>query len=106
MAYQFQLSPRALADLDTIWSYIALGSVRAANRVEASILSACSNLAHHPLQGTVRESITSRPLRFWTVSRYPNFVIVYRPDLSPLRVVAVLHGKRDLQSVLDEPGEF
>jgi hypothetical protein len=26
-------------------------------------------------------------------------VIVYRPDMAPLQVVAVLHGKRDLQEV-------
>jgi hypothetical protein len=26
---------------------------------------------------------------------------VYRPDMAPLQVVAVLHGKRDLKEVLE-----
>jgi plasmid stabilization system protein ParE len=36
------------------------------------------------------------------VSRYPNFIVVYRPETRPLQVVAVLHGKRDMEAVLDE----
>jgi plasmid stabilization system protein ParE len=59
-----------------------------------------------PESGLGAEGDRISPLRFWTLSRYPNFVIVYRPDLDPFRVVAVLNGKRDLRSVLDESGEF
>jgi hypothetical protein len=40
-------------------------------------------------------------VRFWTVTKFPNYVIVYRPDTVPLQVVAVLHGKRDLKEVLE-----
>jgi len=29
-------------------------------------------------------------------TKFPNYVIVYRPEKSPLQVIAVLHGKRDL----------
>jgi plasmid stabilization system protein ParE len=36
-------------------------------------------------------------VRFWTVPKYSNYVIVYRPDTVPLQVVAVLHAKRDLK---------
>jgi plasmid stabilization system protein ParE len=99
----YQLTPRALSDLCDIWEYISEDSVDAANRVESAILLACASLARHPLLGSKRSEITSLPLRFWTVTRYPNFIVVYRPDTEPLQVVAVLHGKRNLKAILEEP---
>ena len=51
--------------------------------------------------GARRQDITPLPVRFWTVPKYPNYVIVYRPDTVPLQVVAVLHGKRDLREALE-----
>jgi plasmid stabilization system protein ParE len=104
MPTPFQFTPRALDDLSGIWEYIAEGSMDAANRVESAILSACHSLARHPMIGSKRGEITSLPVRFWTVSRFPNFIIVYRPDTEPLQVVAVLHGKRDVAAILREPG--
>jgi plasmid stabilization system protein ParE len=103
MPTPYQLTSRALNDLDEIWSYIAEDDVIAANRVESAILSACGNLARHPKLGSKRSEITPLPVRFWTVTRYPNFIVVYRPDTEPLQVVAVLHGKRNLKAILEEP---
>ena len=40
-------------------------------------------------------------VRFWTVPKFPNYVIVYRAETVPMQVVAVLHGKRDLREALD-----
>jgi plasmid stabilization system protein ParE len=45
--------------------------------------------------------VTPLPVRFWTVTRFPNYVIVYRPETVPLQVIAILHGKRDLKEVLE-----
>jgi plasmid stabilization system protein ParE len=73
----------------------------AADRVELEIVATCRRLANHPLMGTKRLDITSLSLRFWTVTKFPNYVIVYRPETAPLQVVAVLHGKRDLKEVLE-----
>jgi len=58
-------------------------------------------LARHPLIGLKRSEITPLPVRFWTVSRFPNFIVVYRPDTKPLQIVAVLHGKRDMKAFLE-----
>jgi plasmid stabilization system protein ParE len=58
-------------------------------------------LAKHPLMGSKRQDITPRPLRFWTITKFPSYVIVYRPETVPLQVVAVLHGQRDLKEVLE-----
>ena len=51
--------------------------------------------------GTRRQDITPLPVRFWTLPRFANYVIVYRPDTVPLQVVAVLHGKRELKMILE-----
>jgi len=65
------------------------------------IVATCRRLAKHPLMGTKRQDITLLPVRFWTLPKFSNYVIVYRPDSSPLQVVAVLHGKRDLKKALE-----
>lgn len=96
MTWTFRLTSSAIDDLDDIWNYIALDSIRAANRVESTILSACHGLARHPLLGSRRTEITDLPVRFWTVPRFPNYVVVYRPEAKPLEVIAILHGKRDI----------
>ena len=68
--------------------------------LKSEIVATCRRLAKHPLMGTKRQNITPLPVRFWTVTKFPNYVIVYRPETVPLQVVAVLHGKRDLKEVL------
>jgi plasmid stabilization system protein ParE len=97
----FQLTPQAIDDIDEIWWRIAQDKPDAANKVERKIVATCRRLASHPLIGTLRRDLTSREVRFMTVPRYPNYVIVYRPDTVPLQVIAVLHGMRDLKPVLD-----
>ncbi|MGA2717027.1 MAG: type II toxin-antitoxin system RelE/ParE family toxin [Bryobacteraceae bacterium] len=96
----FQLTPQATEDLDAIWWFIAEHNKDAADRVEIEIVATCRRLAKHPLMGTKRQDITPAALRFWTLPKFPNYVIVYRPETSPLQVIAVLHGKRDLKEAL------
>jgi plasmid stabilization system protein ParE len=96
----FQLSPQAIEDLDRIWSFIAEDNRDAADRVELEIVDACRRLAQYPLIGVRRQDITPLAVRFWTVTKFPSYLIVYRPETNPLQVIAVLHGKRDLREVL------
>jgi plasmid stabilization system protein ParE len=104
MPTAYLLTLRALNDLSDIWDSIAEDNVRAANRVESTILSACNSLSRQPLLGSKRSEITSLPVRFWTVTRYPNYIVVYRPDTKPIQIVTVLHGKRNIRAVLEGPG--
>jgi antitoxin ParD1/3/4 len=97
----FQFTPQATEDPDAIWWLIAEHSRDAADRVEMEIVATCRRLAKHPLLGTRRQDITLLPVRFWTLPKFSNYVIVYRPDSDPLQVVAVLHGKRDLKKALE-----
>jgi len=97
----FQFTPQATEDLDAIWWFIAEDNREAADRVEMEILATCRRLAKHPRMGTKRKDITPLAVRFWTMPKFSNYVIVYRPETAPLQVVAVLHAKRDLKNVLE-----
>ena len=96
----YALTPLAKADIFDIWSYIAADSEDAANRVEEAIYGACMFVAEAPLRGHSRPDLTTRSLRFWTLTRYPNYTLVYRPQTVPLQVVAVVHGRRNIQHIL------
>ncbi len=98
----YALTPLAKADIFEIWSYIASDSEMAADSVEQAIYAACEFVAEGPLRGHTRQDLTGRSLRFWTLPRYPNYTIVYRPDRSPVEIAAVLHGKRDARRILRE----
>jgi plasmid stabilization system protein ParE len=104
MRTPYRFTPTALNDLDDIWKYIAGNSVDSAIRVESTIFEACEGIARCPMLGSKRSEITSLPVRFWVVSRFPNYIIVYRPETQPLEIVAVLHAKRDIEQVLAERG--
>lgn len=98
----YALTPLAKADIFDIWAYVAQDSVATANRVEQAIYDACALMADAPSRGHSRTDLTARPLRFWTLTRYPNYALVYRPETIPLQVVAVLHGKRNLRRLLKD----
>jgi plasmid stabilization system protein ParE len=98
----YVLTPLAKADIFEIWSYIADDSEDAANRVEQAIYDACAFVAEAPMRGHSRPDLTNRSLLFWSLIRYPNYSIVYRPQTTPLQVVAVLHGKRNIQRILKQ----
>lgn len=101
MTAAFRFTPQATEDLDAIWWFIAQDNREAADRVEMEIVATCGRLAKHPRMGTKRQDITPLPVRFWTVTKFPNYVIVYRPETTPIQVVAVLHGKRDRKATLE-----
>jgi plasmid stabilization system protein ParE len=98
----YVLTSLAKADIFDSWAYIADDSEDAANRVEQSIYDACASVAEAPSLGHLRPDLTTRLLRFWTLTRYPNYTVVYRPDTVPVQIVAVLHGKRNVRHILKQ----
>jgi len=98
----YVLTRLAKADIFEIWSFIAADSEETADRVEQAIYDGCAFVGEAPIRGHSRSDLTSRSLRFWTLPRYPNYTVVYRPETSPLQVVAVLHGKRNLRRILKQ----
>jgi plasmid stabilization system protein ParE len=82
----YALTPLAKADIFYIWSFIAADSEDAAGHVERAIYDACALLAESPDLGHSRFGFTSRSFRFWTLTRYPNYTVVYRPETVPCRL--------------------
>lgn len=97
---EYQLTPQAIEDLFDIWCYIAGDNPRAADAVEEAILNACVLVASSPLAGRLRKDLTDRPVRFWFVTPYPNYVVVYDPATAPLQIIRILHGARNISSLL------
>lgn len=50
-----------------------------------------------PGKGHTREDLTDLPVRFFPLRSY---LIVYRSEPAPLQIIAVLHGARDIPTVL------
>jgi antitoxin ParD1/3/4 len=97
---RYVLTHVAKAHIPDIWRFIAIDNVEAAGRVEQAIYDACAFVAESPARGRLRPDLTTRPLRFWTLTRFSNYIVVYRVDVSPIVVVAILHGNRNIARIL------
>jgi plasmid stabilization system protein ParE len=99
----FVLAPVARDDLHEIWDYYAaeIQSVEVADRIRDELFHAFAELVRTPAMGHYRSDLSAESLRFWRVRDY---LIIYRSEKRPLEIVRVLHGKRDVQTLLkDEP---
>ena len=99
MSASFRLTPIAEAQLSEILDFIASDNETAARVVKDALYVAMSRLATMPGIGHTREDLTDRPVKFWGVYRY---LVVYDPRTSPLTVIAVLHGARDVEALLKD----
>ena len=70
-----------------------------ADRVESVIREKIVYLAGRPGGGHWRKDLTDEPVKFLSIYSY---LIVYRPETSPLQVVAILHGRRDVEELLKD----
>lgn len=95
----YVLSPEALQDLQGVWDFIATDSANAADKFLDELFDAFEKLAEWPRQGHVRTDLTERDVLFWPVGSY---LVVYRADRKPLEIVAILHGARDIPTVMRE----
>jgi toxin ParE1/3/4 len=98
MKARFVLAPQAADDLADIWRYITdRSSVAIADHVESVIRDKFAFLTESPGAGHHRRNLISEKVKFFPVYSY---LIVYRPATDPLQIVAVLHGRRDVEQVL------
>ncbi|MBS1816538.1 MAG: type II toxin-antitoxin system RelE/ParE family toxin [Acidobacteria bacterium] len=96
---RYQLTSEARSQVDEIGDFVAEESVDAALRVLDALEDAFRRLAEMPEIGHLREDLTDRPVKFWSVFSY---LIVYDPASRPLTVLAVLHGARDVANRLEK----
>jgi len=96
----FVLAPAACGDILEIWDYYAatIDNIDVADRIRDELFAAFAELAKTPGMGHYRNDLAAEPLRFWRVREY---LIIYRSEKRPLEIVRVLHGKRDVQALLE-----
>jgi antitoxin ParD1/3/4/toxin ParE1/3/4 len=94
---RYRLTETAQRHVDRIGVFIAEDSIEAALKVYDALDEAFELLAENPGIGHAREDLTDRPLKFWSVFAY---LVVYDPASSPLTIVAVLHGARDVEQLM------
>ena len=97
---RFTLSPEAAADLQEIRTYLTQEAGPSITKsVFAKIREAFVQLARTPGMGHSREDLTDEPLRFWSVFSY---LVIYDPATKPIEIVRVLHGRREVDSILKD----
>jgi toxin ParE1/3/4 len=96
-----RVAPRAEADLDDIWVYVAKesGSVDVATRLVESITGRFSFLATFPYAGRVRDEDFGIGSRSFAVGEY---VIVYCVEAQDVFILRVVHGRRDLEALFGQ----
>ena len=93
-----RLAPRAEADLNDIWYYVAKesGSIETANRLIDTITDRFFALASFPYIGRARDDDFGPGCRSVTVGEY---VIVYCVENEDALILRVVHGRRDLEAL-------
>jgi toxin ParE1/3/4 len=95
MAHRVVWSPRALADVEAIASYIASDSPFYAGSVVRRIVALTRTLEKFPFAGRKVPEFEDENLREMIAYSYR---IIYRVEAAEVVVAAVIHGKRDLES--------
>ena len=98
MTRRYVLAPEAALDLVQIWRYLKeQSSIEIADRVELVIRDKIVFLATNTGAGHWRKNLTDEKVKFFPVYSY---LIVYRPETTPLQIVSILHGRRDVEQLL------
>jgi toxin ParE1/3/4 len=85
-------------DLDQIENYICAHDPAAAARVRATIVKQSIQLSAMPEKGMLlKEPANDQEVgvRLWPVTRYRNYLILYRVESDLIRVLRVLHAAQD-----------
>jgi len=93
----YQISAEAEDDLFEIWTRIARDSIDLADRIDGEFHSLFTSLGRMHRQGHGRNDLTSRSVLFLPLY---SFLVVYQPDVVPVRIIAVLRAKRNVKRIL------
>ena len=98
MKRRYKLSKEAEKDLDSIKSYLLEeAGGRVARYVLKELKEGMQFISDAPDAGHMREDLTDTPVKFWPVFSY---LIIYDSQARPIEIVRVLHGGRDVATIL------
>lgn len=98
MDLEVRWSPEAIEDLDAIAEYIARDSEYYARAVVTETLSASRSTGEFSLIGRIVPEIGDENIRERFIYSYR---LIYRIEPKRILIVAVIHGKRLLESIAD-----
>ena len=96
MACRVVWSPQALTDIEAIAAYIEQDSPFYARAVVAKLVAVTRQIAQFPLAARIVPEMRDTAIREHFVFSYR---VIYRVDGELATVVAVIHGKRLLESI-------
>ncbi len=97
---RIEVAPQAREDLKRIWRYLANeASLDIADRVRGKVLATFETLARDPRIDHKREDLTSLKVNFYS---FYQLMVIYSYDPETLRILGVIHGKRDVATLLAE----
>lgn len=91
------LAPKARADLFDIDAYIAERNPLAAERLIERLIQAMETLARMPSMGRTCDDLGLPSVRRFVVEKHHIFYLI---DGRGIKVVRVLHGRRDVPTVM------
>lgn len=91
-------APAAVQDIEEIGDYIHAENPPAAGRLIAALRERCGHIADAPRGGVPRPTLWPG-LRSIAFQRY---VIFYTADGDEVRIERILHGARDISTILEE----
>lgn len=91
----FRISPLARKDLADSYAYILRGSVKQGDIVIEEFYQTFEKLSSMPNRGSKREGLPK--FRFWVLHSY---LIIYEPDVNPIRIIRIISAYRDIDSLL------
>jgi toxin ParE1/3/4 len=96
--------PRVRQDLVEIASYIGEDSPRSAERFLAAAERTIERLARQPLSGSpyALEHPALADVRMTPIQRFTRYLIFYRVEGDAVQLLRIVHGARDLPTLLDE----
>jgi toxin ParE1/3/4 len=99
------LRPLADLDLEQHFAFLAVeADIDTAKRFLSGVRQSCKTLQQNPEMGSPRTFSHSRlsGMRMWSVRGFRRHLIFYRLTPEALEVVRILHGARDVESLLLE----
>jgi len=98
------IRPRAQDDIlrQFRWYLVERDALDAALRFVKTVEAPVEELLRTPHMGAPRElrNPSLKGLRFWPVKEFDEFLIFYVVEGETVRVIRILHGKRDLDRIL------